>query len=191
MVPVATAKLEIKDEAARQHRIKSRRAANLQQDAEEIRQMTLGMEARLAALRGEMEDLGIWFERIDTITNEKTRSPNVRISNLTPSGDKFTLSGMAVTLDDAVQYAANIRSSGLFVDVSIVQVESGDTPLIVESPLSDMLSSFFGASAGIGEGVVGPKVSGEELDPSALRVQFIIEATAKPPPEEQGEGSLK
>ena len=104
-------KQEVVGEKAREHGINVRRATNLQQESTDVRHLTLEMKTKLDGLRAEIEELGEWFEKIETITI-KTRPSNVTVFNLAPKADKFTLTGRAQTFEDAVQYASNIRNHG-------------------------------------------------------------------------------
>lgn len=58
-----------------------------------------------------MEELGAWFEKIETIT-EKTRPPNISITNLSPKGDEFTLTGLGVGATPVPQAPQVIESGG-------------------------------------------------------------------------------
>ena len=104
-------KQEAVDDSAREHRLNVMRARKLQQDSTDVRHLTLEMKTKFNGLRAEIEELGEWFEKIETITI-KTRPSNVIVSNLAPKADKFTLTGRAQTFEDTVQYASNIRNHG-------------------------------------------------------------------------------
>jgi hypothetical protein len=181
-----TVNLQRAEDLERDHRLNAGAARKLQREAQDIRRLTLHMKSRLAGLAQEMEELGAWFEKIETIT-EKARPPNVRVTNLSPRGDEFTLTGRAPTLEDAVRYANNIRSSGLFIDVKVRRVESAGGPLTGEAPILGELGLLAGPGVGADAAPQSPQVadSGEGKDIAVM--SFLIEATAKPPPDEESD----
>ena len=144
-------------------------ATRLQRDAREARALTLEMKSRLAELGIEIENLGRWFGMIETITEvvpNGSRPPDVKVSDLKPLGNEFELSGKAPRLEDALEYADNIRDSGLFVNVSLRQVDAVGVAL-PQSPTS--IESILGGGTSSGQ---GPELPGGELS-------FKIEATAR------------
>ena len=183
--------LEKMEDLGRSYRLKVAISGGLQDEARGMRQMTLEMESRLAELEGGLAELGEWFQRIDTIT-EKTRPPTVTVSGLTPKGDQFTLSGTAPSLGDAIEYAENIRDSGLFVNVRLAQLGGGGASVTL--PESGAGAGNLGLLAGLG--VVG---GGAPALPTAPTTQvvapgdpsegmlFVITATAKPSADEEGD----
>lgn len=174
--------LERKERQERIYRISLKRAETLGSDARAIRRETLSFEDRLAELQDEMDVLGEWFNRIETITLI-SRPPNVSVSGLTPKADKFTLTGTAASLEDAIRYADNIRASGLFTDVNVREVQSskGIAPGSASSP--DELRRLAGQADGEGGGAQGS--AGPELTQD---LKFIIEARAVPQDEPAGDG---
>ena len=142
-----------------------------------VRELTLQLKSQLSDLDTEIETIGEWFERIETIT-EKSRPPGVEVSNLTPKGDTFSLTASAFTLADAIRYAANIRESGLFTDVTLLQIQSGAG---IRAGGDVQPSGSGAATAGS-----SPSGAGVELD-GAERVTFVIEAVVVPPPDEEEE----
>ena len=151
-----------KERENRMYTIQLGGATKLQGDARDVRGLTLELRSRIDALRGEMETLGTFFEKIETIT-ETTRPEDVKIADLKPLRDEFTLSGKAPTFAHALQYADNIRNSGIFVDVSVREVSGGLAAGTEASSLESILSGV-GATTeqtGSGEGV-----------------KFVIKATA-------------
>ena len=146
------------------------------------------MKSRLAGLAMEMEELGAWFEKIETIT-EKTRPPNISVTNLSPKGDEFTLTGRAPALDDAIRYAINIRNSGLFIDVKVLKVDSTTGPLTGEPSSLEELGFLTGLGVGATPVPQAPQVVEGGGGRDAAVLNFLITATAKPPPEEEnGQG---
>ena len=135
-----------------------------------------------------MEELGAWFEKIETIT-EKTRPPNISVTNLSPKGDEFTLTGRAPALDDAIRYAINIRNSGLFIDVKVLKVDSTTGPLTGEPSSLEELGFLTGLGVGATPVPQAPQVVEGGGGRDAAVLNFLIAATAKPPPEEEnGQG---
>ena len=144
-------------------------ASRLQGEARDARALTLEMKSRLAELESEMGNLGIWFGMIDTITKETpigSRPPNVKVSDLKPLGNEFKLAGTAKKLEDALQYANNIRDSGLFINVSLRQVDA------VGVALPETASGLEGVPGGGASAEPGPELAAGELS-------FVITATAR------------
>ena len=159
----AGSEVERKERLQRLHSLGKASAAKVEAESLEILQATLALEAHRGRLIEEMATLGAFFERIRTIT--VTSLPeDVKVSNLSPKGDEFTLTGSAPTFEGAIQYAENIRLSGLFVGVSVRKVSS-DVGVTVHIDTGD-----------------------ERKDGDAI-VDFVIHASAKPPPEDQEETS--
>ena len=146
-----------------------------QKDATEARTLTLEMKSRLAALGEEFDTLGTWFEMIETIT-EKTLPDGVKVSDLTPlQGDKFRLAAGAPDLEHAIRYVANIRESGLFTNVDLLQVTAATSLRLREDPGPEPSGTASGE-----EGEAAPAVGGAEIS-------FVIVATAVPSTEDEGD----
>ena len=159
----AGSEVERKERLQRLHSLGKASAAKVEAESLEILQATLILEAHRGRLIEEMATLGAFFERIRTIT-VTSRPEDVIVSNLSPKGDEFTLTASAPTFEGAIQYAENIRLSGLFVGVSVRKV-----------------SSDVGVTVHID--------TGDERKAGDAVVDFVIQASAKPPPEDQEETS--
>ena len=161
-------------EALQQYDIDLNPFKKLQKDARAFRQETLKLKNGAEALSQEMATLGAWFDRIEEIT-VTSRPPSVSVSDLKFLGDDFKLFGTAPTLEDAIKYAENIRSSGLFVEVRLREVGSSLGLSTRSAPtLEDILA---------GAGALAAPEEPAESETSGL--SFEIEASVEPPPEEE------
>ena len=143
--------------------------ARLQNEARQARALTLEMKERLTRLEDKMDTLGAWFSMVETITKETprgSRPPDVRVSDLKPIDNEFKLSGTAKSLEDAIQFADNIRDSGLFVNVSLRQVDT-----VGGATLPD--------PTGL-ESILGGAPPAAQTGPETGQLSFTIEATARP-----------
>jgi len=78
----------------------------------------LGMEARLAELKLEMNTL---VDQLRAIT-EVTLPFSVELANVAPKEEGISLTGVADSYGDVFQYAENLRASPQFEDASVLQV---------------------------------------------------------------------
>ena len=191
----ATSTLEDKERQERLYNLRKIRVTKLENDVLSLHRHTLALSSNLANMRHGIDTLGGWFERIESITIA-SRPPNVVVSELTPEGDSFKLLGKAVAVEDAIQYAANIRDSGLFVDVSVRELYKGGSAragagATVEelNPEDLALLAALGMVEGESPGETVTTVI--DLDAGDLNVGFVIEATAKQPEEEGEEPSAE
>lgn len=166
----------------RDHRLEAGAVASLERKAREKRQLTLDLSLKLDGLQVDIDELGEWFNKIETIT-QKSRPPNVSVSNLAPKEDQFTLSGRAQTFADAVRYATNICNSGLFVDVSLQQVGSAGAPLVFGQTELGLLEAVCDSAEA---STTAPLLLSEGADEvGGAGLDFVIEATTRPPPGEE------
>ena len=167
--------LKLKENALTKYKRDLNPINKAQKDATEARTLTLEMKSRLAELSEEFDTLGSWFEMIETIT-EKTLPDGVKVSDLTPlQGDKFRLAARAPTLGHAIRYVANIRGSGLFTKVDLLQTTSPDSLKLGEDP---------GAGA---PGTAGGEEAEAAQAESGAEISFVIVATARPSIEDEGD----
>ena len=166
----------------RDQRLAAAAAASTERKSRDQRQLTLDLRSRLHVLQADMDELEEWFNKIETITL-KSRPPNVSVSNLAPKADQFTLTGRAQTFADAVQYAANICNSGLFVDVSLQQVGSAGAPLVFGRAELGLLEALCDSDEASTTAPLRTSEGATEFRGTGL--DFVIQASAKPPPGEE------
>ncbi len=94
-------------------------------------------EGKLRAAEGLSQDLRSHMEslsrdhkelkaRLETLTG--VLPPNVSLSAMSWVGAAFNLTGAASTYKEALRYAANLRESGLFTDVKVLEASGqGDS----------------------------------------------------------------
>jgi len=171
----AAVRLEAIQEQAAKHRLGTKTAEVLQLRATEARRLALAMSAQLDELERSVEDLGAWFEKIETIT-VRTKPDGVTVSEFTPTRSRFELKGLAPAVEDSILYSNNIKDSGLFEDVVLRRVSAG-----------------WGSSANTPAGGTTPAeilaglVDGSEAEQPAAPVRrgsvvFVIEARARGAP---------
>jgi hypothetical protein len=169
--------LTISQRRATMTRLERLAVGNLERQAREHRATTLELKSRIEAIGEEMAELGEWFNIIETIT-ETTRPEGVKVLDLTPAGDRFSLAARSPTLGDALQYAQNIRRSGLFTEVSISNAQAGAEPLTAgRLPLFGELEALAAPVTAVdaGSAAIAPTLS------------FLIEARARRDPRDQEE----
>ena len=170
----SAARLDEREGQARVYKLESSVATRLQNQARDVRQLTLEIKSRLSELQEEMDALAEWFHRIETISaiTAACNVTKVSLPGLAPKSQDLQLSGSAETLADAIRYANSIRDSGLFTGVVLRQVGSKEGRVSL------------GSLEGVAE--EGAECS-EELkgDGGPQVLQFVIDVTTR----EKGEDS--
>lgn len=86
---------------------------------ESARDQTVELQTLMADLRGNVDTL---LTRLDIITHQ-AKPDTVSLIAVAPSGDDLTVMGAAQSYAEALRYAANLRSYGVFDDARTVQIQ--------------------------------------------------------------------
>jgi len=107
----------------RKQRIAFVRERTRQTLLKEDQEQALGMEARIAELRLEMNTL---VDQLRSIT-EVTLPFSVELASVAPKEEGISLAGVADSYEDVFQYAENLRASPQFEDARVLQVTRSGT----------------------------------------------------------------
>ena len=96
-------------------------ATALEQQIASIDQLQDDLVDRLTVLE---QDKDYLLQRAYWMTTAAL-TPNVRVNSVAQQGDGFGVTGVAVSYEDVLAYAANLRGSELFTSVQVVRVSGG------------------------------------------------------------------
>jgi Tfp pilus assembly protein PilN len=141
---VATSSLagqvEVLKTRVQQHRTNQTQEKAIQKEIQDLTQQSKVLQLHLDELATSMDTLLVRLE-----TMSATALPaGVTLNSLVQRADGFTLVGTAHSYDQALAYAANLRTSGLFSDARVLKVDGRENP---EDPLAATVS--FQVEAGI------------------------------------------
>lgn len=107
----------------RQFRLKLASAKSAQQKNQAVRQEISALSSSLDGLSREMDTL---LAQLQAITKGALQG-SLQLTNLSPKGNGFTLSGVANRREDVLKYTANLRTRKLFSDARLLKVEASES----------------------------------------------------------------